>query len=203
MSHEKRSLDAEAIDPDERHRILSSLIVPRPIGWVGTRGEDGVANLAPFSFFAMVAGTPPTVMFAPGLMRRVKDTLTNTLASGEFSLNLVSEDLAEAMNVTSGEYPPEVDEFALAGLTALDGEVTGAPLVAEAKANMECRLFHTIRLGDPPTAVVILGEVLRIHVRADLLEGAEIDQTALGAVGKMAGSSFVSTRHRFEMPRPS
>jgi len=130
--------DTTTFDPSElegvdRYKLLTGLVVPRPIGWIGTLGQDGRPNLAPFSFFTVVAGTPPTVLFSPG--RRTgtpKDTLANALAKGEFTVNVVDEPLAEAMNLTSGEYAAEIDEFALAGLDARPGDVVDAPLVLEA-----------------------------------------------------------------------
>lgn len=194
--------ELEGID---RYKLLTGLVVPRPIGWVGTLAADGQQNLAPFSFFTMVAGTPPTVLFSPG--RRTgtpKDTLANVTASGEFTVSIVDESLAPAMNLTSGEYPPNIDEFAVAGLTARSGEVVAAPLVAEAPASLECRVSRIVELADPPTNAVVFGEVVRIHVRSDLLDGTRIDTAGLNAVGRMAGSSYTRIADGyFEMDRPS
>ena len=106
------------------------------------------------------------------------------------------------MNLTSGEYPPEVDEFAVAGVTAVPGEMVAAPLVAEAKANLECRVTQIVEIGDPAGAAVVFGRVLRIHVDPTVLDGTRIDHDALRAVGRLAGEGYVTTRDRFEMPRP-
>jgi flavin reductase (DIM6/NTAB) family NADH-FMN oxidoreductase RutF len=189
----------------DRYKLLTGLVVPRPIGWIGTLGPDGRQNLAPFSFFNVVAGTPPTVLFSPG--RRAgtaKDTLANALASREFTVSIVDESLAEAMNLTSGEYPPDIDEFAIANLSARPGDVVTAPLVAEAPASLECRVTHVVELADPPTNTVIFGEVVRIHVRSDLLDGTRIDPVGLKAIGRMAGSSYTRMADGyFEMDRPT
>jgi len=124
------TFDLGELAPVDRYKLLSGLIVPRPIGWVGTADADGRRNLAPYSFFNMVVGTPPTVLFCPGFHGRMKDSLANAIATGEFTLNMVTEGTVEAMNATSGDYPPDVDEFEIAGLTAVPGTVVSAPMVA-------------------------------------------------------------------------
>lgn len=199
---DKTVFAADSLDGADRYKLLVGLVVPRPIGWIGTISRAGVANLAPYSFFNIVAGTPPTVLYAPGLTVRVKDSLANARETSEFTVNIVTEELAEAMNLTSGEYPPEVDEFALAGLTAVPGDIVGAPMVAEAKANLECRVTQIIEVGSPPGAAVVFGEVLRFHIRPEVLDGTRVDHEALRAVGRMAGDGYTTTRDRFEMPRP-
>ena len=188
----------------DRYKLLTGLIVPRPIGWIGTLAPDGHQNLAPFSFFAVVAGTPPTVLFSPGRRTGVpKDTLANVVESGEFTVSVVDESLAEAMNLTSGESPPETNEFELASLTARPGDVVAAPLVAEAPASLECRVTHVVELTDPPTNTVVFGEVVRIHVRSDLLDGTIVDPVGLKAIGRMSGSSYTRMADGyFEMDRP-
>jgi flavin reductase (DIM6/NTAB) family NADH-FMN oxidoreductase RutF len=198
----KTTFNPADLDGVDRYKLLIGLIVPRPIGWIGTAAEDGTANLAPYSFFNVVAGTPPTVLFAPGLTQGVKDSLANARTSGEFTVSIVTEDLAEAMNVTSGEYPPEVDEFVVAGLTAVKGVAVEAPMVSEAKANLECRVTRIVDVGEPAGAAVVFGEVVAIHVQNEVLDGTRVDHEALRAVGRMAGDGYATTRDRFEMPRP-
>ena len=204
MSDAKTVFDTADLDGVDRYKLLIGLVVPRPIGWVGTLGEDGVRNLAPYSFFNVVAGTPPTVLFSPGRRRgEPKDSLRNVLTTGEFTINLVDEALAEAMNLTSGEYGPGTDEFALTGLESVSGASVGAPLVVASPANLECRVTRTVDLGDPPTNTVVFGTIERIHVRADLLEGTRVDPLGLRAVGRMAGSGYTRTVDGyFEMDRP-
>jgi flavin reductase (DIM6/NTAB) family NADH-FMN oxidoreductase RutF len=205
MSHsDTTTFVPSELERADRYKLLTGLVVPRPIGWVGTLAPDGRPNLAPFSFFNVVAGTPPTVVFSPG--RRAgtpKDTLANVVASREFTINVVDETLAGAMNLTSGEYPPDIDEFAIAGLTGRPGDVVAAPVVVEAPASLECRVAHIVELAEPPTNAVVFGDVVRIHVRNDLLDGAKIDPVGLQAIGRMADNGYTRTVDGyFEMIRP-
>ncbi len=204
MRADYTAFDFATLQPIDRYKLLIGGVVPRPIGWIGTQDTDGRRNLAPYSFFNVVAGTPPTVLFSPG--RRTgtaKDTLANVFATGVFTVNIVDEDLAEAMNLTSGEYGPEVDEFELAGLEAIPGEVVDAPMVAASPVRLECEVTRTVELDDPPTNTVVFGRVLRMHVRSDLLDGTRIDPIGLRAVGRMAGAGYTKTvPGYFEMQRP-
>lgn len=204
MSDTKTIFVANDLDGVDRYKLLIGLVVPRPIGWVGTVDADGARNLAPYSFFNVVAGTPPTVLFSPGRRNgEPKDSLHNVVATSEFTINLVDEALAEAMNLTSGEYGPEVDEFELAGLSTVPGETVRAPLVVASPANLECRVTRTVDLGDPPSNTVVFGNIERIHVRADLLDGTRVDPLGLRAVGRMAGAGYTRTADGyFEMQRP-
>lgn len=189
----------------DAYKLLIGLVVPRPIGWIGTVDAEGVRNLAPFSFFNAVAATPPTVLFSP-LMQRggPKDTLRNVTEAGEFTVNMVSDDLAAPMNLTSGRYGSEVDEFELAGLTAVTGTEVHAPMVAEAKANLECRVTQLVPVGHPPmNGTLVIGEVVAFHVREDLLDGTRVDQAALDLIGRMGGPSYTRTRDTFGMDRPT
>ena len=191
---EKTTFDTTELEGIDRYKLLTGLIIPRPIGWVGTVGADGHRNLAPFSYFNAVAATPPTVVFSTGLPGgRMKDSLANVIASGEFTLSIVDEQLVDTMHRTSAEFPAEIDEFDEVGLTAIDGEVVAAPMVAEAKANLECRVIQIIDLGDPVTASVVFGDVLCIHVASSVLDGTRIDHKALRAVGRIAGKTYVTT----------
>ena len=197
------TFDPDRLEAVDRYKLLSGLIVPRPIGWVGTRDASGVPNLAPYSFFNLVVGTPPTVLFCPGRHGRIKDTLANARETGEFTLSVVTEDTVEAMNATSGEYPPEVDEFEVAGVTPVAGDVVRAPLVGEAAAALECVVTQIVDVGTPSTAAVVFGHVVRIHASPRILDGTRIDHDALRAVGRMAGDGYVRTTDRFSLPRPA
>lgn len=201
---DKHVIDPAAVAAIDAYKLLIGLVVPRPIGWIGTNDAAGVANLAPFSFFNAVAATPPTVLFSPLMDRGApKDTLRNVEATGEFTVNMVSHDLAEAMNLTSGRYGPEVDEFALAGLTAVPGTRVAAPMVAEAKANLECRVTQLVGVGVPPmNATLVIGEVVAFHIRPELLDGTRVDQAALDLIGRMGGPNYTRTRDVFSMERP-
>ena len=204
-SEDKVILDPTELEPVDGYKLLIGLVVPRPIAWVGTLDADGRPNLAPYSFFNGVAATPPHVMFSTigSGASAGKDTLVNVRATGEFSVNLVTEEVAEPMNLTSGNYAPEVNEFEVAEVTAVDGQVIAAPLVAESKASFECRVVDIIRVGDQPMpGNVVIGEVLRFHVAGSLLDGTRVDQEQLRAIGRLGGPQYTRTREIFSMERP-
>ncbi len=186
------------------YKLMTGLVVPRPIGWIGSTSADGVNNLAPYSFFNAVSGDPPTVVFSPGAGSGTrKDTADNVAATGEFTVNIVTEEVAEAMNATSAGLPADADEFVHAGLTAVPGVVVDAPLVAEAKAQMECRMTHRLHVGrEGGGNWLFVGEVVAFHINGDLLDGTRIDQAALAAIGRHAGSFYSTTRDLFSMIRP-
>lgn len=196
---------ADDLEPIDAYKLASGLVVPRPIGWIGTRSDDGTPNLAPFSFFNVVGASPPAVMFCP-LTREdpQKDTLVNVTASGEFTHNVVNAQIVEAMNVTAASLPRHVNEFAEAGLTMADCETIDAPRVAEAVASFECKLVDIVNVGSGPmSGNVVIGEVMAFHVADELLDGTRIDQVALQAVGRMAGMDYVGTGNMFSIERPA
>jgi flavin reductase (DIM6/NTAB) family NADH-FMN oxidoreductase RutF len=193
------------------YKLMIGAIVPRPIAFVSSLDERGVRNLAPFSYFTAVSADPPVVLFCPSVRREDaqrglaahKDTLLNVIATREFVVNVVTEAIAEKMNVTSAQVPPEVDEFELAGLTPLPSELVKPPRVAESPVQMECRLRRIIEVSDRPAGgSIVLGEVVRFHVREDLVENYRIDPDKLAAVGRMGGPTYVRTRDRFDLKRP-
>ncbi len=196
---------AEA-SPRDLYKLLIGLIVPRPIAWVSTRGKDGVNNLAPYSFFNAFSADPPVVGFAPS--RKVdgdhrKDTLRNVEDSGVFVVNIVNEAMAEAMNQSAADVAPEVDEFALAGVTPMAASMVEAPMVAEAPAKLECRVQQIIPMGDRPTSgILVLGEVVCFHLNDAMVNNFRIDPEVLRAVGRMGGTSYARTRDRFDLVRP-
>lgn len=192
--------------PQETYKLLVGSIVPRPIAFVSTVDTNGIFNLAPFSFFTAASADPPVVCFCP-MMRRTgpakKDTLRNIEETREFVINIVSEEFGEQMNRCSAEVPPEVDEFALSGLTPLRSELVRPPRVAESHVQMECRLLQLVRVSERPMGgTLVLGEVLRFHVREGLVEEFRIDPAKLKALGRMAGTTYVRTTDRFDMERP-
>jgi flavin reductase (DIM6/NTAB) family NADH-FMN oxidoreductase RutF len=200
----KKTFDFADTELRDTYKLLSGVVVPRPIGWIGTRRDDGSFNLAPFSFFNVVSAKPPTVLFSGGRHPdRPKDSVAFSEKTGEFTVNIVSEDVAEAMNVTSGSYTSGDDEFAIAGLTAVVGTKVNAPMVAESPANLECRVVDILDLGTEGGSRVVIGQVVAMHVWEDALDGTRVDNDVLAAIGRMAGNSYINTRDRFELTRPS
>ena len=192
------------------HHLLMSAIVPRPIAWVSTISGDGVYNLAPFSSCCVVCMKPPMVGFAIGTTRegQRKDTLNNIKMTQDFVVNLVTEDLAEAMNITSASYPPEVDEFKEAGLTAVPADLVKSPMVVESPVNLECRLYRVLEFGgERITSGFVVGEILRIHVNDELYVNEAIDMSKLKAIGRLGGGvgsdMYCRTTTSFVMGRPT
>lgn len=200
----QRFLTAE-IDAIDAYKLLTGLVVPRPIGWIGTRSTEGVNNLAPYSFFNGVAASPPTVMFAPtGQPHARKDTLANVRATGVFTVNIVDFSLAAAMNATAGSYAEDVDEFQVAGLTVREAGSIDAPIVAEAPASFECRVAQIVEIGTAPMgSQVVFGEVLAFNVDDRLVDGTRIDQVGLDPIGRHAGNWYSRARDLFEIVRPA
>ncbi|WP_051062292.1 flavin reductase family protein [Ilumatobacter nonamiensis] len=194
----------EEMDTTDAYKLLSGLVVPRPIGWIGTRSNGGVNNLAPFSFFNAVAASPPTVIFAPtGQPAARKDTLANVRETEMFSVNIVTHSLGPAMNASSGTYPADVDEFEVAGLAVREAELIDAPMVADAPANFECRLMQIVDIGGAPMgSSVVFGEIVAFHVDETLLDGTRVDQVALDPIGRHAGNMYSRANQLYEMPRP-
>jgi len=185
------------------NRVLTGVIVPRPIAFVSTVSTDGVVNLAPYSFFNAVSYT--TVVFSSSrhVGKKSKDTLRNVEETGEFVVNIVVDPIAEAMNATAAEFPEDVDEFEIAGLTHAPSQMVKAPRVVESPVNIECKLDQVVQIGsgDHEHGLVI-GTILCMHVRDDIIDGHRIDQAKLMATGRMAGNMYCRTNDRYEMVRP-
>jgi flavin reductase (DIM6/NTAB) family NADH-FMN oxidoreductase RutF len=182
-------------------------VVPRPIAFVSTVSPEGAFNVAPFSFFTVASANPPVLVFT--VARRSlpdprKDTLRNINTGRDFVVNVVSEEIGEKMNLCAGEYPPDVDEFEVSGLTPVPSDLVKAPRVAESHVNMECRLLYTIEMsGFPSGGNLVLGQVVRIHVDDAIVENHRIDPDKLRAIGRMAGNTYTRTMDRFDMIRPA
>lgn len=198
-------IDPSAATYPDIYRLMTGIIVPRPIAFVSTMSADGIRNLAPFSFFNGVCSNPPVICFSTAIRRdgARKDTYTNIATTKEFVVNAVPFEIAEQMNRCSADVPPEVDEFNLSGLTPLACDLVRCPRVKESPVSMECRLLQIVDFGsEPGSASTIFGRVLRFHILEELFEGGRIDPGRLDAVGRMGGSTYVRTRERFSMIRP-
>lgn len=189
------------------HDPLNSIVGPRPIGWISSRGKDGTLNLAPYSFFNAFNYRPPIIGFSS---TSAKDSLRNVQETGEFVWNLVTRDLVEKMNQTCAVVPYEIDEFELGGLTPVSSRLVGVPRVAESAVNFECRLTDVIQLrdhaGTPISAWLVLGEVVAVHIRKDLLKDGIFDTFGAEIILRAGGpSAYVHVRpeSRFDMARPA
>ncbi len=205
MNRPMTSFRTADLSTTDAYKLTTGLIIPRPIGWIGTYGEDGVANLAPYSFFQAVATNPPVVLFSTGVANgAAKDSLTNARANGVFTANLVDHDLAVAMNETAASVPASVDEFGLAGLTAHNYGTVDAPGVQEAKAVLECKVINEVTFGNDEELnhAVTFGEVVAFHIADEVLDGTRIDAAKLDALGRLAGINYTTTRDQFSLDRP-
>jgi flavin reductase (DIM6/NTAB) family NADH-FMN oxidoreductase RutF len=198
--------DMETLPPQGRYKILASSVVPRPIAWVTTKSRAGIVNAAPFSFFNAMGSDPPTV--AIGILPRegrLKDTATNIVETAEFVVNLVSEDNAEAMNVTCIDAPPDIDELQLARLTAVPSRSVAPPRIGEAPVSFECRILASLVTG--PLQTIVVGRVVCAHVADAFVLDAKrchLDTPALRLIARMHGSGvYARSSDRFEMPRPT
>lgn len=195
----------------ELYGILLNSVAPRPIAWVSTISASGQLNLAPFSFFNAVCVDPPLLAFAPGLRKpkayighgEAKDTLRNIRETKEFVVNIVTYKLAEAMNVTSGEYDASVNEFELARVTAAPSKIVRPPRVAESPVSFECRLYQILDFSTAPTSSsLVIGEIVSIHMDDAFIKDGKLDRNSLDMIGRMGGMQYTRTTQRFDMVRP-
>ena len=188
------------------HDPFNAIVAPRPIGWISTRSAAGALNLAPYSFFNAFNYTPPLVGFSS---IGYKDTVRNAVETGEFVWNLTTGDLAEAMNRTSANVPPEVNEFELAGLTPVDSRIVKVPRVAESPVAFECRKTQVLQLQGADGALVdtwlVMGEVVAVHIAQHLLKDGVYDTAAAGHVVRGGGAAdyfTIGPEQLFKMYRP-
>ncbi len=199
-------IDPGTEQPRDIYRLMNSIVLPRPIAFVSTLSPGGVRNLAPFSYFTAVCANPPVIAFAPMTRGRdgaEKDTLKNIAATHEFVVNIVSESLAAQMNQCSADYPPDIDDFEASGLTPITSDLVKPPRVGECLASMECRLVQVVQVSSRPLGgSLVIGEVLRFHIRDGAVENFHVDPSLLQAIGRMGGSTYTRTSDRFDLPRP-
>ena len=187
------------------HNPFNAIVTPRPIGWISTRGTGGQNNLAPYSFFNAVAYTPPQVMFASTAGKKDrhfgKDSVANIDETGVFCVNIVEYAMREAMNITSGGYDADVDEFQLAKLDQVECQTINCARVAEAPAALECKLTQIVRLqGDQNIAV--LGEVTGVYMRDDCMVDGRFDVTTFRPLSRLGYHDYSVVDNLFALKRP-
>jgi flavin reductase (DIM6/NTAB) family NADH-FMN oxidoreductase RutF len=205
----------------ELYAILLNSVAPRPIAWVSTVSAAGQPNLAPFSFFNCVCVDPPLLAFAPGMRRRqtdaasgqtfaraetraeTKDTLRNVRETREFVVNVVTYELREAMNATSGEYDPAVNEFHVAKVTPVPSQLVRPPRVGESPVSFECKLHQILDFSTGATgSSLVIGEIVALHINDAHIKDGKLDRNSLDLIGRMGGLQYTKTRDRFDMIRP-
>lgn len=195
-------IDPAHESPATSYKLLTNLVVPRPIAWITSQGPEGVVNLAPFSFFNAVGADPVYLVVSVGLndAGKLKDTARNIEGTGEFAVNMVTEELFNAMNVSAADFPPDMSELEIAGLHTAPSVHIAVPRLAEAQVSMECRLHQTQRLG---SNTLIIGQVVMFHV-ADHLVGERFHIEGFAPIGRLGSPSvYCRTTDRFDVPRIS
>jgi flavin reductase (DIM6/NTAB) family NADH-FMN oxidoreductase RutF len=188
------------------YKILTGTVIPRPIGWISSVSKDGIPNLAPFSFFNAVGEDPPHVMFSTVRSGNTnKDTLNNVLETGQFVVNMATEDLVDAMNATSVNLPPDGNEFDYAGLTAEPSVLVKPPRVKESPVSFECELVHHYSLEGHTDggATIMIGRIVMFHVDDSvLLDDYKINQEVYRPIARLAGANYAKLGEIFSIKRP-
>jgi flavin reductase (DIM6/NTAB) family NADH-FMN oxidoreductase RutF len=190
------------IDEKTRYKMLTALVIPRPIAFVSTLSANGVANCAPFSFFNVLSSVPPILAINIGTREDglAKHTLKNILRTKEFVVNLVDEATANGMHIASGEFPEEESEFDKAGFTPVPAAAVKHPRIAESPAAFECTLWKHIEL--PHSRAIVMGEIVHLHAREGLIDPKtwRIVDAAYEPVGRLYANGYCTTRQRFKLP---
>jgi flavin reductase (DIM6/NTAB) family NADH-FMN oxidoreductase RutF len=193
-------LEPQSMSPGALYRFMIGAVVPRPIAFISSVGANGQFNVAPFSYFNAITNRPPLLGISINQRNgALKDTLRNIRDTGDFVINTVNEPLAERMVQSSGDWPVDVDEFELTGLTPASSDLVKSPRVAESPISMECKLFREIELAD---ATFVVGEMLRVHVSEAVLTDGRVDITKLKPLGRLGGDGYSVIRDVLHLSRP-
>ncbi len=189
---EALAIRAASLDAEGCYRLLSGIVVPRPIAWISTQSDAGLVNLAPFSCYTYVCSKPPMVGINIGRRAGVrKDTSRNIIERGEFVVNIGDETMIEAIHLSADEYGPDVSETDLLNLALAPSDMVSTPRLAHVPAAMECRL-HSVQEFGETRAEFIVGEVLVFHFRPGLCKGGKIEATDLNPLARLGGPNYAS-----------
>ena len=186
------------------HDPFKAIVSPRPIGWISTIDKEKNVNLAPYSFFNAVADNPPMIMFSiTGQKKNIssKDTLQNIIETKCFVVNIVSKDLLNQMNQTSGNYPKNTDEFVLANLEKTNCVYIDVPRVKKSPASLECTLYKILKLPGVSNNMVI-GKVIGVHINENILKNGIFDILAYDPVARLGYKDYTYVSSKFELERP-
>ena len=197
--------DPNDLEQKSIYKLLTGIVIPRPIGWISSISEEGITNLAPFSYFNAVGDDPPHVMFSAGRgANSNKDTLNNVLATKQFVVNMVTEELVEKMNSTAKGIPPHESEFDLANLTPIPSLKIKPPRVKESPITMECELVHHYTLEDNKFggSTILVGRIVMFHIAENvLLDDFKINLETYKPVARLAGSNYSKLGEIFSVKR--
>jgi len=196
-------IEGKNIEAQQSHKLLGSVMAPRPVALISTVGEDGIYNAAPYSAVTPVAFKPPIVCVASGLKQgKKKDTANNIESSKDFVINMMAETHLKQVLEAAADYPSDVDEIKTTGLTALPADMVAAPLIAEARVSLECRLVKTVEFGSGENfRSVFFGEVLVFHVKDEILSGGNIDPARCMAFGRLNAGAYCRTTDYIKINR--
>jgi len=201
----KMQYDPHLLEQKDIYKLLTGIVIPRPIAWISSVSEDGINNLAPFSYFNMVGDDPPHVMFSTRRDNNSnKDTLNNVLATHQFVVNMVTKDLVEPMNASSATVAAQVDEFDLVGVTPIPSVKVKPMRVAESSIQLECELVHHYFLEDHTQggACVLIGRVVMIHIADELLlDENQINPELYKPIARLGGSNYCEQGEIFSIKR--
>lgn len=197
--------ESNKTDPSVLYKLLTGIIIPRPIGWISTIDSNGINNLAPFSYFNMVSSDPPCVMFSTRRdNNKNKDTLNNVLQNGQFVVNLVTLEVVEQMNASSEAFPADVDEFIITNLTPIDSVSIQPKRVKESPIHLECEMIHHYFMdnNEGGGACIVIGKIKTIHIDDSILmENNRINLDVYKPVARLAGSNYSTLGELFSIKR--
>jgi flavin reductase (DIM6/NTAB) family NADH-FMN oxidoreductase RutF len=195
-------LELSSLSALERYKLIIGLVIPRPIGWVSTWSENGVANCAPFSFFNAISEDPPLCILSFNLRSdgALKHTLKNIRRTGEYVVNLADESTANAMHASAREIPESESEFTANGLTPVPAIKVKHPRIGEAAASFECKVERHIAFG--PERELVIGEILLVHAREGIIDARtkRVSEDNYRPIGRLFGNRYCTTRQRFDLP---
>lgn len=185
-------IDPTTLDAEQSYKLLTGIVVPRPIAWITTLSADGVVNLAPFSAFTFVSPKPPMIAISVGHKAGTyKDTARNILLREEFVVHIADQSKVDAVHMSAVEHAANVSEVDLLGLATVPSELISVPRLADAPVSMECRFRGCHEFGDTRSRLIV-GEILRYHVRDGLVRDGKIDTAALGPIARVAGPTYAT-----------
>ena len=185
---------------------FKSIVFPRPIGWISSISKNGIANLAPYSYFNSVADEPPQVMFCSNgstAYGKYKDSLSNILSTKEFVVNFVTSTLRNQMNISSKDFKPDEDEFFFSNLKKKKSKLVKAPSVKDSPVNLECKLVETIKLksNSKKTSIMVIGEVIGIYISNKFIKNGRVDSVSMRYIARMGYSEYTTVSSKFSLRR--
>ena len=206
IAMEFHTINPANLTSQDIYRILINTIIPRPNAFVSTQSKNGKNNLAPFSFFNGVSSNPAALMISIGVKSdgTLKDTLRNIEETGEFVVNSANHWLIDPLVYSAGNFPEDIDEMTLTGLTPLASEIVKAPRVQESAFQYECTVYNKMQIGDgsPGSCTMVVGKIERMHIAESIYNQGRINPKDLQPIGRLGGISYTTIGDIFEIAIP-